>query len=181
MQTPAEAEPRSFERSRSVECPSVTPSCMSAIGSSTRRFQRTCPFSDSIAFDHFFSLSLHPRSLPSKRVISAHQAHSALISCSASARPLPSLPFPSLDPSSFSCRSRTQKAISAPSAGRQRRLAAGKRQLTAGKSRLRTTSSGFDDSFHRQTRWRSRCADESTYSMQHRRVTKGAACQAGGS
>ena len=43
-----------------------------------------------------------PRSLPSKRAISAHQAHSALISCSASARPLPSLPFPSLDPSSFS-------------------------------------------------------------------------------
>ena len=159
---------------------------MSAIGSSTRRFQRTCPFSDSIAFDHFFSLSLHPRSLPSKRAISAHQAHSALISCSASARPLPSLPVSlspssSLDRSLFLCRSSTRKAISAPSAGRQRRLAAGKRQLTAGKSRLRTTSSGFDDSFHRQTRWRSRCADESTYSMQHRCVMKGAACQAGGS
>ena len=125
----------------------------------------------------FFASPLAPIQARYQRASSAFSAHFLQRLSSASSFPSISLSrsfflFVSIAP---------QKTISAPSAGRQRRLAAGKRQLTAGKSRLRTTSSGFDDSFHRQTRWRSRCADESIDSMQHRRVTKGAACQAGGS
>ena len=168
-----------------MECPSVTPSCMSAVGSSTRRFQRTCPFSD--RFDRLIRSFLFPFfASPARSHPSALSAHIKRIQRSFPAAPQLGLFLPFHFPLSILLpfrvdRARRRQYPRPQLAGSADSQQASANSITEGKSRLRTTSSGFDDSFHRQTRWRSRCADESTDSMQHRRVTKGAACQAGGS